>query len=65
MEKTRESAIDLMVRVFENTNRQMAAMSGMSEEDIDKSISEAHAGMVYYMSTVFDKLEDNDFIKLN
>lgn len=54
-----------MVRVFENTNRQMAAMSGMSEEDIDKSISEAHAGMVYYMSTVFDKLEDNDFIKLN
>jgi hypothetical protein len=65
MEKTKEAVVDLMVRVFENTNRQMAAMSGMSEDQIDKAISESHAGMVYYMSAIFDKLDENDIINLN
>jgi len=63
MEKTKEAVVDLMVRVFEQTNRYMASMSGMSEDDIEKSIIEAHPGMIYYMSAVYDKLDENDILK--
>ncbi|MGA1046812.1 MAG: hypothetical protein ACO3UU_02290 [Minisyncoccia bacterium] len=64
MEKSKESIVDLMVKVFENTNRYMASMSGMAEEEIEKSIGDAHAGMVYYMSAIYDKLDENDLLKL-
>lgn len=63
MNKDKESVVQLMVKVFESTNRYMASMSGMSEEDIEKSINEAHAGMVYYMAAVYDKLDENDILK--
>ena len=63
MNKDKGSVVQLMVKVFENTNRYMASMGGMSEEDIDKSINDAHPGMIYYMSAVYDKLDENDLLK--
>ena len=63
MNKDKESVVNLMVAVFENTNKYMASMSGMSEEDINKSIEAAHSGMIYYMSAIYDKLDENDLLK--
>lgn len=63
MNKDKDSVVQLMVKVFENTNKYMASMSGMSEEEIIKSINEAHAGMIYYMSAIYDKLDENDLLK--
>lgn len=65
MEKNKESIVNLMVKVFESTNRYMATMSGMPEEEIEKSIEAAHAGMTYYMSAIYDKLDENDLIKFD
>lgn len=63
MNKDKESVVQLMVKVFENTNRYMASMSGMSEDEVEKSINDAHAGMIYYMAAVYDKLDENDLLK--
>lgn len=63
MNKDKESVVNLMVKVFEQTNRYMASMSGMSEEDIEKSIENAHSGMIYYMAAIYDKLDENDLLK--
>lgn len=63
MEKTKEAVVDLMVRVFENTNKYMASMGGMEESQIDKAIEEAHSGMIYYMAAIYDKLDENDLLK--
>lgn len=63
MNKDKESVVQLMVKVFESTNRYMASMSGMSEEDVEKAINDAHAGMIYYMAAVYDKLEENNLLQ--
>lgn len=63
MNKDKESVVQLMVKVFENTNKYMASMSGMSEDEVNKSIEAAHAGMIYYMSAIYDKLDENDLLK--
>lgn len=63
MNNDKESVVQLMVKVFEATNRYMALMSGMSEEDAEKAIESAHAGMIYYMAAVYDKLEENNLLK--
>ena len=62
MQKDKESVVELMVRVFENANRFMAIGSGMTEEEADKNIEQARPSMIYFMSAIYDKLEENDII---
>jgi predicted phosphoadenosine phosphosulfate sulfurtransferase len=63
MQKDKESVVQLMVRVFENANRFMAVGSGMTEDEAEKAIEQARPSMIYFMSAIYDKLEENDLLK--
>jgi predicted phosphoadenosine phosphosulfate sulfurtransferase len=63
MQKDKESVVQLMIRVFENANRFMAVGSGMTEEEAEKAIEQARPSMIYFMSAIYDKLEENDLLK--
>ena len=52
-----------MVAVYESINTKMALMSGMTEEEIETKTVEANPAMIYYMSEIYDKLDQNDIIK--
>lgn len=63
MNKDKDSVVELMVAVYESVNTKMALMSGMSEEDIEQKTLEANPAMRYYMSEIYNKLDENDIIK--
>lgn len=63
MEKNKESVVNLMVAVYENTNKYMCLMSGMTEEDTEKRTIESRPAMQYFMSAIYDKLDENDLLK--
>ncbi len=63
MNKDKESVVNLMVAVYENANKYMAIMSGMSEEETEQKTVEARPAMQYFMSAIYDKLDENDILK--
>jgi phosphoribosyl-AMP cyclohydrolase len=63
MNKDKESVVELMVAVYESVNTKMALMSGMSEEEIEQKTLEANPAMTYYMSEIYNKLDENDIIR--
>jgi hypothetical protein len=62
MNKDKESVVELMVAVYESINTKMALMSGMSEEEIEEKTKEANPAMIYYMSEIYNKLDENDIL---
>ena len=62
MNKDKESVVELMVAVYESINTKMALMSGMSEEEIEAKTNEANPAMIYYMSEIYNKLDENDIL---
>jgi hypothetical protein len=38
-------------------------MSGMTEEEAEAKTQEANPAMIYYMSEIYNKLDENDIIK--
>lgn len=63
MNKDKESVVNLMVAVYENANKYMAVMSGMTEEETEQKTTEARPAMQYFMSAIYDKLDENDILK--
>lgn len=63
MNKDKQSVVNLMVAVYENVNKYMASMSGMSEEEAESKTAEARPAMQYFMSAIYDKLDENDLLK--
>ncbi len=63
MNKDKESVVQLMVAVYESINTKMALMSGMTEEEVETKTQEANPAMIYYMSEIYNKLDENDIIK--
>ncbi len=51
-----------MVAVYESINTKMALMSGMSEEEVETKTKEANPAMVYFMSEIYNKLDENDIL---
>jgi CRISPR/Cas system type I-B associated protein Csh2 (Cas7 group RAMP superfamily) len=62
MNKDKESVVELMVAVYESINTKMALMSGMTEEEVEEKTKEANPAMTYYMSQIYDKLDENDIL---
>ncbi len=62
MNKDKESVVQLMVAVYESINTKMALMSGMSEEEVETKTKEANPAMVYFMSEIYNKLDENDIL---
>jgi len=62
MNKEKESVVELMVAVYETINTKMALMSGMSEEEVELKTSEGRPAMVYFMSEIYNKLDENDIL---
>jgi len=62
MNKDKESVVELMVAVYETINTKMALMSGMSEEEVELKTSEGRPAMVYFMSEIYNKLDENDIL---
>ena len=63
MNKDKQSVVELMVAVYESINTKMALMSGMTEEEVEAKTKEANPAMIYYMSEIYNKLDENDIIK--
>lgn len=63
MDKDKKSVVDLMITVYENMNKHMALMSGMGEEETEAKTAESRPAMQYYMSAIYDKLDENDLFK--
>lgn len=63
MNKDKDSVVNLMVAVYENANKYMAMMSGMTEEETEQKTTEARPAMQYFMSAIYDKLDENDLLK--
>jgi hypothetical protein len=40
----------------------MALMSGMTEEEVESKTNEARPAMVYFMSEIYNKLDENDIL---
>jgi len=38
-------------------------MSGMTEEETEQKTTEARPAMQYFMSAIYDKLDENDILK--
>ena len=62
MNKDKESVVELMVTVYETINTKMALMSGMTEEEVESKTNEARPAMVYFMSEIYNKLDENDIL---
>lgn len=62
MNKDKESVVELMVAVYETINTKMALMSGMTEEEVESKTNEARPAMVYFMSEIYNKLDENDIL---
>ena len=62
MNKDKESVVELMMSVYEAVNTRMALMGGMSEEEVEEKTTQARPSMTYYMSEIYDKLEQNDIL---
>jgi hypothetical protein len=62
MNKDKESVVELMMSVYEAVNTRMALMSGMSEEEVEEKTAQSKPSMTYYMSEIYDKLEQNDIL---
>ena len=52
-----------MVAIYENANKYMCLMSGMTEEETEKRTIESRPAMQYFMSAIYDKLDENDLLK--
>lgn len=63
MNKDKQSVVELMVAVYESVNGKMALMSGMSEEELEEKTAQANPAITYYMSEIYDKLDQNDLLK--
>lgn len=64
MNKDKDSVVELMVAVYESVNTKMALMSGMTEEEVESKTNEARPAMVYFMSEIYNKLDENDILAL-
>ena len=62
MQKDKNSVVEIMVTVYEMVNTKMALMSGMTEEETEAKTTEARGAMTYFMSEIYDKLEQNDIL---
>lgn len=62
MNKDKDSVVELMVAVYETINTKMALMSGMTEEEVEAKTKEANPAMVYFMSEIYNKLDENDLL---
>jgi len=62
MNKDKDSVVELMVAVYESVNTKMALMSGMTEEEVELKTNEARPAMVYFMSEIYNKLDENDIL---
>jgi len=62
MNKDKDSVVELMVAVYESVNTKMALMSGMTEEEVESKTNEARPAMVYFMSEIYNKLDENDIL---
>lgn len=62
MNKDKESVVELMMSVYEAVNTRMALMGGMSEEEVEEKTTQSRPSMTYYMSEIYDKLEQNDIL---
>ena len=62
MQKDKNSVVELMVTVYEMVNTKMALMSGMTEEETEAKTTEARGAMTYFMSEIYDKLDQNDML---
>lgn len=63
MNKDKNSVVELMVTVYEAMNTRMALMSGMSEEEAEEKTNQSRPAITYYMSEIYDRLEQNDLLK--
>jgi len=64
MNKDKDSVVELMVAVYESVNTKMALMSGMTEEEVEAKTNEARPAMIYFMSEIYNKLDENDILAL-
>jgi hypothetical protein len=62
MNKDKDSVVELMVAVYESVNTKMALMSGMTEEEVESKTNEARPAMTYFMSEIYNKLDENDIL---
>jgi len=63
MNKDKNSVVELMTTVYEAMNTRMALMSGMSEEEAEEKTIQSRPAITYYMSEIYDRLEQNDLFK--
>jgi len=63
MNKDKNSVVELMTTVYEAMNTRMALMSGMSEEETEEKTTQSRPAITYYMSEIYDRLEQNDLLK--
>ena len=58
----KEEVIDVMFNSFNKKNKEMAELSGMSNEDIEKFIAESSVSIKMMLEQVYDDLLSNQII---
>jgi len=58
----KEEVIEVMFNSFNRKNKEMAELSGMSNEDIEKFVVESSVSIKMMLETVYDDLLSNQII---
>lgn len=58
---TKEEAIVIMLESINSDNRQMGIAAGISEEELDKQISQSQHSLTFMMENIYDKLVEAGF----
>lgn len=59
----KDEAVALMVKTFNEMNKNMAVMSGMAEEEADKFIEQSTPSIEHALIAVYDALLENGAVK--
>jgi len=60
---TKEEIIALMVETFSEVNKNMALMSGMPEDEVEKFTEQSKPSIEHTLTTVYDVLAEKELIK--
>jgi hypothetical protein len=61
MNKT--DVINIMLEAFEKKNKQLAVMSGMTEEMVDKYIKDSKTSILFLLDGVLSELQEKNIIQ--
>lgn len=63
MSKPRTEVVEMMVKAFQEKNKEMAAASGMTEEAIAEHVEQSNPSITFLLDAVYEVLANEKIIQ--